>query len=92
MLTAHFDGDELVTEGAVEVGDVYPGYCCAGHDWEVVLAFGELSSVWGVCDNPECPVVWDEFADRPEDDMYRGVTSVCLEDLASKLAERVVTL
>ena len=94
MLKARFDGDDLVTEGAVEVGDVYPGFCCAGHDWEAALVFadssGEDASVWGACHNPECPVVDAEFTDHPEDDMYRGVSNYCLEDLAEKLADAAV--
>ncbi len=100
MLKARIDGDELVTQGELVVGDMYFGFCCEGHAWEVVMIpvstnFGmvQLSdetkwqSVWGVCHNPECPVVDESFNERPEEDPYRGVTNHCFEDFVEQLAE-----
>jgi hypothetical protein len=51
--------NEVETTGAVEVGDAYQDYCCAGYDWEVLTTFPdskpERVSIWGKCSNPACP-------------------------------------
>lgn len=87
MLTAEIKNDELTWRGVVEGGDIYPGYCCPGYDWEVVLTFPDDNpnyiSVWGRCQNPDCPDY-----DGTEDDPYRGVSNIMLEDFAENLATR----
>jgi hypothetical protein len=88
MLKAHINNEnEIISIGVVKVDDVYPSYCCAGFDWLVCLIFpyeddrGGMS-IWGVCQNPNCPD-WD----GTDDDYYRGVSNICLEDFAERLIE-----
>ena len=87
MLSATFNGDEILSTGEVAVGDVYPGFCCDGHGWEVSVTFTQLDDViiWGVCLNPECPKFQPELG--PVDDPYHGVSNTLQCDLAEWLAE-----
>lgn len=62
----NIDGKEI------KEGQVYHGFCCAGYDWTVAVVFAHAESVWGVCDNPDCPQFHPDFG---EDDPYRGVSS-----------------
>lgn len=57
-------------------GDIFPGFCCPGFDWEVVLV---LCSVWGRCHNPEC----DKNSCCPDDPdcPFVGVSHFDEEDL-----------
>ena len=86
MLTAHFNGNEIETAGTVALDDVYPGVCCEGHGWRVLLVMGDPDDpdVWGHCDNPDCP--GDCCPDDPACP-YRGIRVFSLEDLAERLAE-----
>lgn len=63
----NIDGKEIKQD------QIYHGFCCAGHDWRVALVFEHSESVWGVCDNPDCPDYLEELG--PDNDMYRGVSS-----------------
>lgn len=86
MLTATKNDNEVIWQGQVEIGDLYPSYCCPGFDWEVLIIFPDKNpnyiSIWGGCHNPNCPD-WD----GTPDDHYRGVSSILQEDLAERLAE-----
>jgi hypothetical protein len=83
MLTIQIEGEELVTSGAVETGEVYQNYCCVGFDWEVALIFDapdpEHNSIWGVCHNPNCP--------QQNGDYYHGVSHNLQLEFAEKLGE-----
>jgi hypothetical protein len=83
MLKAQWDGPEIITEGTVQEGDKYLGFCCKGHDWEVFHIFSE-QSIWGTCDNLDCP---NYQVDIGPDDPYRGVKYICLEDFEEWLAD-----
>lgn len=78
MLQAQLINDEIVTMGEVREGDVYPGLCCAGHNFTVALV---LESAWGHCDNPE------HYHDGEDPDPYQGVNSFSIEDIALKLVD-----
>lgn len=62
MITYRIENEELIIEGEMKPGEKINGICCSGFDWEVSLVFrfpdndpGGMS-VWGACDNPNCPV------------------------------------
>lgn len=76
MISARAEGDELVIDGEAQVGDVYPGICCTGHGWEVILVFPS-GSVWGGCANPHCP--------QEADSHYHRISSHDIEDIALTL-------
>lgn len=69
--------NELVITGEVKQDDIYSGICCPGFDWEVVVV---ISDIWGVCFNPDCDLAENEPP-------YGRVSSICLDDLAVKLAD-----
>jgi hypothetical protein len=74
-----------------EVDQNYPGFCCEGWDYEICLIFPDKNinhtSIWGACLNPNCPV---HYVEPIEEDMYRGVTTHCLEDFEEILEEKDV--
>lgn len=84
---------QVVERAIPQVGENYPGFCCEEFDYEIRWIFPDKSinylSIWGVCSNPDCPV---HYAEPPEDDMYRGVTSYLLEDFEEILEEKGVKL
>ena len=57
--------------------------CCNGHAWLICVVFPDIDSVWGVCENPDCPK--REF----ENDPYQGVSNHCLEDLEEMVNTRL---
>ena len=74
----------------VKEGDNFPDKCCAGFDWEVRLIFPDekhpgYTEFWGRCHNPDCPDYQDNIG---PDDPYRGISTICLEDLEEWLEER----
>jgi hypothetical protein len=90
MLQAYFEGERIITTGDVEQGDIYPSFCCTGHNWEVRLLFPdeaqpEYTSIWGWCNNLDCP---DYQASMGPGDPYRGVSSICREDFEEWLAKK----
>lgn len=93
MLTAKINNDpksdragELITTGQIEVGDIYPGLCCAGYNWEVVLIFPNdtpaYHSIWGTCQNPACT-----GKDGVGTEHYQGVSNWLQEDFEERLAK-----
>ncbi|MFA5166615.1 MAG: hypothetical protein WC449_05020 [Candidatus Paceibacterota bacterium] len=90
MLEVHLEEDgEITTTGEVKVDDIYTGLCCAGYDWEIVMVFEDTkdkryTSIWGVCRNPNCPIIEDGFT--KEEDYYHGVSHIDLEDMEEMLA------
>jgi len=88
MLSASIVNDEIKTTGAVEVGDVYLGVCCAGWGWEVRITLndGGAGSVWGQCDNPACSEPKACCTPRCAVCVYSGVTALLVEELAERLA------
>lgn len=76
MIIPSIVNDEIVIEGEMQEGDRIPGLCCAGYDWVVSTI---LSSVWGNCDNPNCPAY--DMNIGPEDH-YRGVSYKDVYDIA----------
>lgn len=90
MLQAHFEGEQIKTTGDVKEGDIYPDYCCSGHNWEVFdlvvdEELPEYTSIWGKCSSPDCP---DYQANIGPGDLYRGVSNISREDFEEWLAER----
>lgn len=88
MLAAQIINDELIYVGQPEVGEKYPGYCCAGFDFEIAIAWPKTAawdsvSGYGCCLNPNCPN-WD----GTPDDMYRGVKSWQIEDFAERIVAK----
>lgn len=85
MLTATLTEHNLIeTTGTVEAGDVYPGFCCAGHNWTVAIVDPckvepGLTDILGGCHNPACPVAANDM-------LFHGVSSISLGDFAEKLA------
>lgn len=69
----------------IEVGDIYPGLCCAGYNWEVSLIFpGSIpayNSIWGTCSNPACT-----GKDGTGTEHYQGVSNWLQEDFEERLA------
>ena len=64
----------------IKEGQVYRGYHCDGFDWVVahVLKWQiDNSDVLGICQNPNCP---DYDKDYGEDDPWRGVQRVDIDD------------
>lgn len=68
----------------VAVGDRVKKHCCPGHDWTVTLILND--TIWGVCSNPDCSVGIQSDGDI-DNDFYRGVSTVSLQDLAVWLEE-----
>lgn len=89
MISAKINtNNEIEIDGTFAAGDSFPGLCCQGHDWQVVLVFDESldranDSVWGACHNQSCPV-----SSGPNEDQYRGVKNTCGIDLAEWLIDR----
>ena len=70
-------------EVGVQVGDVYPGYCCTGFDYVIstvwpALCMADTVSGVGACLNPDC-TDWD----GTPDDIHRGVSYWEIRDLAA---------
>ena len=84
MITATIENNELITTGLPIVDENYPGFCCAGFDYIIVIVNPEypLESVWGCCQNPDCPAGVDDG-----NDLYRGASMNLIENFAVKLAE-----
>jgi hypothetical protein len=80
------EGQELVIEGEVTTDDIYPGFCCPGHPYEICIVFPDANprytGVWGVCRNPDCPNTNGE-----PNDHWRGVSDFTLEDFAERLVK-----
>ena len=69
----------------LERDQVYHNYCCNGFDWTIDYIFERETpdsddSVWGCCNNPECPMVDKKFLAEHGVDHYRGVSSPSRED------------
>lgn len=87
MITVTLNADDsLNITGEMQVGEVVPNRCCQGFDWKVVEIFPDANpewvSLWGVCDNPDCP---QYQANIGPGDFYRGVTNALVCDLAEWL-------
>jgi len=86
MLQAKINAnDELETSGAVLLDEVYPNICCKGYGWEVlwITPFKDDLSIWGHCENPDCPENNDY-----ESDPYHGVSNMCLiDDFTERILE-----
>ena len=82
MITAYIDGnDELITSGTIEPGDIFPGACCPGHNWEVAAI---LVDILGFCHNPDCR----QKCDCDEGPCYLdGVSIMDADDLAESVIE-----
>lgn len=89
MLRAYFQNDEMVTEGEICEGEFYQDFCCEGFGWEVRWVYHETepgyNSIWGHCENIECPRFQKDIGPS---DPWRGVRNVCQEEFAEWLAER----
>lgn len=75
-----------------EVDQNYPGFCCEGFDYEITYVVvidpkdpEEWTSIWGFCQNPDCPV---HYVEPIEDDMYRAVSQNYLDDFEETLEEK----
>lgn len=87
---------ETIDRPVPEVDQNYPGFCCQGFDYEIRLIFPpgkndpvEYTSIWGSCQNPNCPV---HCVEPPEMDMYRGVSQYLLDDFEDILEKKGVNL
>jgi len=71
----------------VQVGNNYPGLCCAGYNWEVAIIFFNdnpaYNSIWGTCSNLACT-----GRDGNGTDHYQGVSSWLQEDFEERLLAR----
>jgi len=83
MIIATIENNELIVNGEPIVDEVYPGWCCAGFDYTIVLIYPELDSMYGNCANPACAQGVDGEADQ-----YRGTSHWGIENFALELAER----
>lgn len=66
----------------VETGNIYPGLCCTGYDFEVALIFPD--SIWGTCRNPACT-----GRDGRGTDHFQGVSNWSQEDFEELVSEAV---
>lgn len=60
----------------LQEGQIIPDHCCQGWEWEVLLVLPSIDSVWGRCQNPDCP----RWEDDPSDP-YRGVSNAEISEL-----------
>ena len=86
MLQVKLDAaGELETTGIILPGDIYQNICCKGYDWEVlwIMTFEDDASIWGHCENPNCP----ENNGEPFDP-YHGISNLCLiDDFTERILE-----
>lgn len=66
------DIDDFIETGQIDIGDKYNDICCNGHVWEVTYIFSD-ASVWGVCQNQNCPV--------ENDSHWRGVSHKDIDEI-----------
>ncbi len=75
--------------GKMEEGDCLPSFCCEGHDWEVLVIFGNDNpmdvTVFGGCANGQSESCGEY--DEP-DNPYNGVTPVLVSDIADFILEQ----
>lgn len=77
--------NELIVHGTMQPGEKLPSMCCKGHMWEVSEIFTDNNpldvSVWGTCENPECPVEADSH--------WHGISNHLQVDIAAHLLDMV---
>lgn len=71
----------------IKQGQTYHGYCCDGFVWEVAMVSQQDyrltqsdDSIWGACQNPDCPEFDKDHMERYGFDHYRGVGNPSRED------------
>jgi hypothetical protein len=79
-----------VQRSTPQVDQNYPGFCCAGFDYEICLILPDSNpgrtEIYGVCRNPNCP----NFTEGDPEDPWRGVNSCDLDDFEATLEEKGV--